>query len=761
MTKPPLTGLRVIETATGISGPYAGRMLASLGAQVIKVEPSGGDPARKQQVDDLELLPNELSPLFIHLNAAKLNIASSEVDPAWADVVLSSDVLDDLTDTPWHPDVLATHDTRLVTTTAWGADAEHPGTIADELLVQTASGFLGFNGDDDSPPLRLPGWQSQYVAGGLAAAMVQLIRRLPVNHIDVSWLGALLTATELCYGDALHCQRIRDRVGPHPPTAFPSGAIKCKDGHFAPGSIRPVDWEMQCLFYGIPEWVDDPELRDRLKRQEHISKIWEKISPWYLARGKREIFELALSSPWAGGMVMTPLDALSDEHLEARGYLGEVLTPQGKAVAPVRPFKAPGLPITPQAVSEMGADQLDVTDSPRSLELRSFSDMRLLEMTISWAGPYVGNILAPLGIEVIKIESLSPFDGFRTQRPYDHGMRPGQEHLVEDNRFYEAGGLFNAVNKGKKDCVINIASEEGRNAFLKLVENSDGLVANFSAHVLPQLGLDFETLKQVNPKFVVVRMPAFGVDGPYSDAVGYGSIIEAMGGIAHRQGYEHEEARVSNIYFPDPTAGVHAANAFLAGVYSADQSGSGMEIDLSQHEAMWQHSGEAIVLASTQKRNIGRLGNREPGGTLSTFAATRDNWVAITAPRALTGVIEALIEGSAGKTSEELVSAVKLAGGNAQVCLDPWSAPLKQPLSSLLDVVDHPVTGPMRHVGSPFTLDGKRPVPKAHAPLFDQDTDEVLSRVGHLSVDEIAELRRAGHIGGELPPPASLGFIYD
>ena len=82
MTKPPLTGLRVIETATGISGPYAGRMLASLGAQVIKVEPSGGDPARKQQVDDLELLPNELSPLFIHLNAAKLNICLLYTSPS-------------------------------------------------------------------------------------------------------------------------------------------------------------------------------------------------------------------------------------------------------------------------------------------------------------------------------------------------------------------------------------------------------------------------------------------------------------------------------------------------------------------------------------------------------------------------------------------------------------------------------------------------------------------------------------------------------
>ena len=97
--------------------------------------------------------------------------------------------------------------------------------------------------------------------------------------------------------------------------------------------------------------------------------------------------------------------------------------------------------------------------------------------------------------------STAPFDGFRTQRPYDHGMRPGQESLVHDNRFYEAGGLFNAVNKGKKDCVINLNAPEGREAFLSLVANSDGLVANFSAHVLPHLGLDFDTINR--PKHCV------------------------------------------------------------------------------------------------------------------------------------------------------------------------------------------------------------------------------------------------------------------
>ena len=111
MATPPLHGLRVIETATGVSGPYAGRLLACLGAQVVKVEPVGGDPARKQPVDDTPLTKGELSPLFIHLNAGKLNVLAEDIDPSWADVVLASDVLQDLRDSQWDPDHLRRHDT--------------------------------------------------------------------------------------------------------------------------------------------------------------------------------------------------------------------------------------------------------------------------------------------------------------------------------------------------------------------------------------------------------------------------------------------------------------------------------------------------------------------------------------------------------------------------------------------------------------------------------------------------------------------------
>ena len=770
MGTPPLDGLRVLEYATGIAGPYAGRLMASLGATVVKIEPRGGDPARRQQVDDEPIAHGATSPLYSHLNAGKHNVAADAVDPSWAHVVVASDVTADLRDGPLDPERLTAARAagraapRLVTVTAWGADADDAGVIADELLVQTATGFLGFNGNEGEPPLRLPGWQSQYVAGGLASAMAQLALRTDAAHIDVSWLGALLTATELCYGDALHCQRPRPLVGAHPPTAFPSGALPCKDGFVAPGSIRPVDWEMQCLFYDIPEWIDDHDLRHRHRRVPHIDRIWERIEPWYAERTKREIFQLALDSPWAAGMVMTPLDALADEHLAARGYLGDIEVDGAGAVrGPVRPFRAEGLPVADQRVRSTAADpEAPAGRSPAPpLGLRRWDEMRVIEMTISWAGPYVGNVLGPLGVDIVKIEAQSPFDGFRTQRPYDHGMRPGQEDLVHDNRFYEAGGLFNAVNKGKRDCVVSLADPDGREAFLELVRNSDALVANFSAHVLTQLGLDIEALHAVNPRFVVVRMPAFGVTGPYSGAVGYGSIVEAMGGMGQRQGYEHEGARISNIYFPDPVAGIHAANALVAGLLAADVSGRGQEIDLSHQEAMWQHSGEALVLASAEGRDIGRMGNREPGVALSEFVKCTDGWIAVVADGEAAGAARILLDSAATVSRDVVVESLRKAGAGAEPCFDPWTAPEQPRVAERLDIVDHPVTGPMRHLASPFLVDGERPAPRSHAPLFDQHTDEVFAEVGGLSAERIAELRAAGAIGGELPPPAELGFVYD
>jgi len=757
-TDAPLKGMRVLEYATGVAGPYAGRLLAMFGATVAKVEPPGGDPARRQPVDDKPILEGSVSPLYVHLNAGKHNVAPDQVDPSWAHIVLADQVLSQLKDGPLDPANL--NGPKLVTTTAWGAHADDPGSIDDELLVQAATGFLGFNRDPDDGPLRLPGWQSQYAAGGLAATAALTAPRMAAKHIDVSWYGAMLTCVELCYCDALHCERRREPVGAHPPTAFPSGAIPCRDGFVSPGSIRPIDWEMQCLMYGAPEWIDNPEYAHRHQRPAKIDEIWERVEPWYAERTKRELFQFALDTPWAIGMVMTPTDALADEHLLQRGFIGPITTPTGTVTGPVQPVRMPGLPVPNQHVEASAAGSVPELGPATARRLRPFGDIRVLDMTIAWAGPYAGNILGPMGVDLIKIESMSPYDGFRTQRPYDHGMKPGQEDLVHDNRFFEAGGFYNSVNKSKRSCVVTLATDEGREAFLELVRNSDALIANFSAGVLPKLGLDFQTLSAVNPKFVVVRAPAFGVDGPYSDAVGYGSIIEAMSGLGHRQGYEHEGARVSNIYLPDPLAGIHIALSLLVGLDRADRTGLGVEIDLSQQEVTWLSSGEALVLAASEGRDIGRMGNREPGVDLAELWDTSDGWIAVVADRETAPAVRARRDKIASLPMADATAVVVAAGGKAVAVHDPWSAPNVEPLASALELVEHPVTGSMRHIASPFLVDGVRPTQRSHAPLFDQHTDEIFREVAGLGDSEIEALRAGGHIGGELPVPASIGLRY-
>lgn len=758
-----LDGLRVLEVATGVAGPYAGRLLAMLGATVVKVEPEGGDPARTAPVDDVPIASGATSPLYVHLGAGKRNVSADLVDPHWPHVVIDDKVAGQVAGSMFDPDRLrAEGGPKLVSLTAWGFDADDPGRMSDEMLVQAATGVLGFNRDPDGPPLRLAGWQSQYMAGAIGAVAALALQRSPVTHADVSWLGALLSGVEIVYADALHCRRRRTPPGPHPPWSFPAGAIRCADGHVAPGSIRAVDWEMQCLFYGLAELADDPEYLDRHSRATHIDEVWPKIEPWYLARAKREIFQLALDTPWAVGMVMTPLDAIADDHLEARGYLGTVETPDGPVRAPVSPVRADGLPIPGRRLAarggDDGADDLEPASVAPRRDRHDLAGLRLIEMSVAWAGPYIGNLLAPLGVDVVKIEAQAPFDGWRALRPYDHGMPPGLEHLCHDNRWFEASGLFNSLNKGKRGCLVDLSADVGRTAFLDLVANADAVVANFTAHVLPALGLDWETLRSVNPGLVLVRMPAFGTEGPYSGAAGYGSIVEAMSGLAQRQGYEHEDARVSNLYFPDPVAGVHAVVALLAGLDQRDRTGAGTEIDLSHQEVTWLHSGEALVLADRDGRDIGRMGNREPGcATSGMWLAADGVWVAIVAVDGCDDVVARAAE----MTAAELVAAVTAAGGGAEPVTDPWTAPDAARLPAFLEVVEHPVTGARQHIASPLRLDGARPPSPGPAPLFDQHTDEVFADVAGYDEDRIGALRTSGAIGGRLPSPAELGIHYD
>ena len=297
---------------------------------------------------------------------------------------------------------------------------------------------------------------------------------------------------------------------------------------------------------------------------------------------------------------------------------------------------------------------------PSDVSRPPLAGLRLLEVTTAWAGPFVGNMLGALGMDVLKFEGLPPFDGYRVLRLHSDSDPERWAELKGDNRWFESSALHSAVNRNKRDVVVDLRAADGRALFLDLARSADAVLCNFTAKVLPALGLGFDDLAAVNPRIVVVRMPAFGTVGPYSAKAGYGPVIEGMGGFGARFGYADDGARISDLYWPDPVAGTHAALAVLMGIERRDRTGAGCEIDLAHMEVMWNAVGEGVVVADQRGTDIGRMGNREPGVAASGFVAAADGrWVAFVGPAEVTAAAEA----AAGRSWRDVVAAVRTAGG--------------------------------------------------------------------------------------------------
>ncbi|MFN2537217.1 MAG: CoA transferase, partial [Mycobacteriales bacterium] len=219
---------------------------------------------------------------------------------------------------------------------------------------------------------------------------------------------------------------------------------------------------------------------------------------------------------------------------------------------------------------------------------------------------------------------------------------------------------------------------------------------------LSDRGLDADVDAAVNRGLVVLNKPALGATGPYRDLPGYGSLMEAMGGLSARFGAPDDGARVSRTYYPDLVAGIHGTVALFAALHERKRTGRGAYIDLSQQETTWLQLGEAIVLAAIEGREPDRIGNTEPGAPDATAA-----------PQSLADLY------AEGVLSER----------------------------GLLEELDHPVTGRRPYLQVPVRIDGEPLASTRAAPLFAAQTEEVLSEWCGYDLDRLGELRAAGAIG--------------
>ena len=267
--------------------------------------------------------------------------------------------------------------------------------------------------------------------------------------------------------------------------------------------------------------------------------------------------------------------------------------------------------------------------------------LRVLEITVVWAGPYCGSFLADLGAEVIRVESTNTFV------PLTRGAAPHPPQAVIDNLPLYSGGLpgrvpgdrpfnrspmFNSHARNKRSMTVNLLEPGGREVFGRLVAVSDVLIENNPTETMEKLGISYESLKAVKDDFIMLRMPAYGSTGPYRDFRAHGVHIEGVVGHTQLRGYaDTDPSYNTTVLMSDAAAGVQGAFAVLAALRHRKRTGEGQLVELGQAENFFPYLGEYYLDYAMNGRTHGPLGNRHPTALQNCYpCAGDDRWLVIT-----------------------------------------------------------------------------------------------------------------------------------
>lgn len=229
--------------------------------------------------------------------------------------------------------------------------------------------------------------------------------------------------------------------------------------------------------------------------------------------------------------------------------------------------------------------------------------LRIVDLTNGWAGPLGTCLLGDFGAEVIKVESPSHMDWWRGA---------GLQGTTDGPKLYEQSPTFNTVNRNKYGIALELTHPRGRALFKELIRVSDVLVANYPLRSLRKLGIDYQALSAVNPRLVMVTLPAFGGSGPDSEYVGFGCTTEALAGITGVSGYEDGPPQMLSNAIGDPGTALNNCFAVLVGLFEQERTGHGVAIDLSHVEGLLPMNAEALLEYTINGRVQGQRGNRHP-----------------------------------------------------------------------------------------------------------------------------------------------------
>ncbi|HMB12206.1 CaiB/BaiF CoA-transferase family protein [Saliniramus sp.] len=229
--------------------------------------------------------------------------------------------------------------------------------------------------------------------------------------------------------------------------------------------------------------------------------------------------------------------------------------------------------------------------------------IRVLELARILAGPWIGQTLADLGADVVKVERPEKGDDTRAWGP---------PFLQGADGTDLSAAYFHACNRGKRSIAVAFDTKEGQEIIRRLAANADILVENFKVGGLKKYGLDYESLKAVNPRLIYCSVTGFGQSGPYASRAGYDFLIQGMGGIMDLTGDPEGEPQKIGVAFADIFTGLYGVVAIQAALRKRDQTGEGAHIDMALLDSLTGVLANQAMNFLVSGRSPTRMGNAHP-----------------------------------------------------------------------------------------------------------------------------------------------------
>jgi crotonobetainyl-CoA:carnitine CoA-transferase CaiB-like acyl-CoA transferase len=794
-----LEGVRVVEIADQVAGPYCGKLFVDAGAEVVKVESPAGDSLRRWSATGADLR-GEDSALFAFLNAGKRSVVGGPTDThvaallAAADLVIEAHGLE--TDAPRRVDAARLrreHPSLVVLSiTPYGLSGPWAARPATEFTLQAEGGSIGMRGAmGGGEPFQAGGRIGEWAAGiyGAVAALPAVLRARATGqgeHVDLS----LLETANLVYTQFSETMnRLMNGSADDPALAFLAPSVETP-------SIEPTadGWVGFCtnarqqfmdflVLIERPDLQQDEMLAQVPGRMMRFAEWNEIVRGWTTPRTTEEIIERAATlripvAPVGNGETLP-----AHEQMIARRVF--VRSADGRFVQPRRPYGIDDAdPPAPGSVPRLG----EHTAAPgfsrtaaahavaRADDALPLAGLRVLDLTAWWAGPSATHLLATFGAEVVHVESTGRLDGMRMV---------GGLMSASYERWWEVAPHFLHANSNKLGITLDLDTAAGRELLQQLVRRVDAVVENFTPRVLEHFGLSWERVQALNPNAVLMRMPAFGLSGPWRDHPGFAQTMEQFSGLAWTTGHVADQPRIPRGPC-DPLAGVHGAFALLVALARRMVSGRGHLVESTMVESALNVAAEQVVEWSAYGRLLGRDGNRSPLAApqgLYPCAGGQPGmevWVAICvaddaqwhALRAALGnpawATDAALATCAGRRAAHdvidehlcawtrthersaLVAELRLRGVLASEVADPCRLLQTNPqlrARGYFEAPEHPVVGRMPLPSWPFRFERVARWLRTPAPTLGRDNERVLSGILGLSQEEMRTLAADGVIG--------------